>query len=268
MKNIFISFLVIFGVHPVFAQNTFERAYDGQESSMGLSVLQTSDGGFIMCGPVTIASASAIRLVKTNAAGDTVWTRTHSGDVSWIGDHAVAETEEGGFIICGEKNDMAYLLRINSNGDSVRGISPASGSLFAIEPTNDNGYITCGRTPGYGILMIKLDAAENIQWTKTLDDSNPFVSYRAWSVKQIPDSGYIVCGARDGGWMEGKVMLYRATALGDSAWLKIYDYLQYSFGYSVSITSDGGYFVAGYQSINGSCALAIRTGCEPKNERR
>jgi hypothetical protein len=80
------------------AQTTFERTYgrSGFECGAG-SVEQTSDGGYIVSGWIEAKGGEAnAYLIRTNAHGDTLWTRTFSGGVE-----AVQQTSDGGYIVAG-----------------------------------------------------------------------------------------------------------------------------------------------------------------------
>ena len=57
------------------------RTYGGAVSDMGYSVQQTPDGGYIVAGYTDSfgAGGADVYLIKTNASGDTLWTRTYGG---------------------------------------------------------------------------------------------------------------------------------------------------------------------------------------------
>ncbi len=89
----------------LFAQvpdTVWTKTYGGTFEDCGNSVQQTYDGGFIIAG-YTSSFGNGNRdiwLIKTNALGDTFWTRTYGGVCN---DEAksVQQTFDGGYIITG-----------------------------------------------------------------------------------------------------------------------------------------------------------------------
>src|SRR3990172_5472592 len=82
------------------AQTTFERSYGGTSPDGGNSVQQTSDGGFIIAGYTSSfgAGSADVYLIKTNAGGDPLWTKTYGGTFFDKG-YSVQQTLDGGYII-------------------------------------------------------------------------------------------------------------------------------------------------------------------------
>ncbi len=87
------------------------------------SVAFTSEGGFIIVGTTESygAGGSDIWLLKTDANGDTTWTKTYGGDSSDVG-NGLQITNDGGYIIVGTTKSYgaggedAWLLKTDSNG--------------------------------------------------------------------------------------------------------------------------------------------------------
>ena len=99
----FLTALLILALaSPLVAQTTFQRTYGGTDDDFGSSVAPTADGGYIVTGYTRSygAGLSDAWLIKTDAAGDTMWTRTFGGD-SWDYGYSVAPTADGGYIITG-----------------------------------------------------------------------------------------------------------------------------------------------------------------------
>lgn len=112
------------------------RTYGGDEWDWGGSVQQTSDGGYIMAGDTKsfgddLADAY---LVRTDAAGDTLWTRTF-GETG-IPERAVAVLQAA---------DGGYLLAI----ETIGGVSVAAGETIISK-------------------IIKTDATGAVQWSTVL----------------------------------------------------------------------------------------------------
>ena len=84
------------------AQITFQKTFGGTGSDAGTGVQQTLDGGYIMTGFIDDFGAGNgdAFLIKTNAIGDTLWTKTYGG-TSDDGGRAVQQTNDGGYVIIG-----------------------------------------------------------------------------------------------------------------------------------------------------------------------
>jgi hypothetical protein len=120
----------------------------------------------------------------------------------------------------------------------------------------DGGYIVAG-TAG-GTLLLGLDPSGNVEWHKNLAAS-------LGSLHATADGGFVACGSTD----DGQAQLLKFTSRGDIVWQRSYQNdLGWSCGdfrsmaYSLCLTSDGGYALAGVtwacsmqQSIGWVCKL-------------
>ncbi|MBN1212727.1 MAG: hypothetical protein JXA92_09135, partial [candidate division Zixibacteria bacterium] len=57
------------------------KTFGGTQNDDGISVRQTADSGYIICGTTNSFGAgyADVYLIKTNASGDTLWTRAYGG---------------------------------------------------------------------------------------------------------------------------------------------------------------------------------------------
>ncbi|MFH1321538.1 MAG: T9SS type A sorting domain-containing protein [Bacteroidota bacterium] len=101
------------------------RTYGNAEWDKGHSVLQTTDGGFIVAGSTGSFGAGNddVYLIKTDANGDTVWTKTYGGaedDQGW----SVINTADGGYVIAGYTESFGeggkdfYFIKTDAYGNS------------------------------------------------------------------------------------------------------------------------------------------------------
>jgi hypothetical protein len=255
------------------AQITFQRTYGGAKYDIGYSVQQTADGGYIIAGSTSSFGASMFDayLIKTDAVGDTQWTRT-LGDGYWDDAYSVQQTNDGGYIASGGGlgSYAACLAKLNANGDTqwtraYRDRTYAS----SVEQTADGGYVLAGETGsadgGNGdIYLARTDARGDTLWTRTFGDTN---SNWANSVRQTKDGGF-VAACHTGSVSTGYTNIYlvRTDANGDTLWTKVYSH-QYGFdeGNSVQQTADGGYIIAGQtdtRSANRDDAYLIKTDAD------
>jgi hypothetical protein len=96
------------------------RRYRNAESDLGYGLDQTSDGGFIMTGEMfrnAGVDPTDFYVIRTNANGDTLWTKTIGGD-QYERSYCVKQTSDGGYIIAGRTNsygagdDDFYIVKL------------------------------------------------------------------------------------------------------------------------------------------------------------
>ena len=102
-KIVFILILVSSLALNTFPQTQFRKLIGGFSEDVAESMIQTSDGGYIMAGSTDSFGSGIgdICLIKTNSIGDTLWSRVYGGSQ----DDAISciqQTQDGSYIITGE----------------------------------------------------------------------------------------------------------------------------------------------------------------------
>ena len=184
-----VMVLLMFGLVGLSAQAqiTFVKTFNyGNVYGYGgvaSGVQQTSDGGYIITTGCYQSGFTSIYLVKTNADGDTLWTRIygHGSAGSSNRGFSVQQTNDGGYVVAGTIQDTTtdpvhlYLIKTNSTGDTLWTKSYGStGNAYgySVKQTNDNGFIIAGSIDslgagGYDVLLIKTNSIGDTLWTKT-----------------------------------------------------------------------------------------------------
>ncbi|MCK4654863.1 MAG: carboxypeptidase regulatory-like domain-containing protein, partial [Candidatus Cloacimonetes bacterium] len=271
-KTLVITILLgLFLVLPAVAgaQIAFERWYGGAMGEEGYSVAQTDDGGYIITGWTHSYGAGCmdVYLIKTDASGDTLWTKTFGGTSADCG-RSVARTQDGGYIITGYTysygagSDDVYLVKTDSLGDTLwtktfGGTNCEEGRSVA--QTDDGGYIITGHTTSYGaggkdVYLIKTDASGNTLWTKTFGGTG---DDEGRSVSQTNDGGYIIAGYISYSYQSGDVYLIKTDALGNTLWTRTFGGTVTDLGYSGTQTDDGGYIITGNTYSYGGCNVYL-----------
>ncbi len=140
----------------------------------GYCVQQTSDSGFIMTGYLQDSATYNPKffLVRTNYAGDTLWTKKFGGSADEMA-NSVSQTSDNGFIVAGFTTSFGvmdkdfYLIRTNSIGDTLW--TKTYGDSFeeiaySVFQTTDGGFLTGGYAQiqgGYTAYVIKTDSMGN-----------------------------------------------------------------------------------------------------------
>jgi hypothetical protein len=242
------------------------RTYGGTNIDWGYSVQQTSDGGYIIAGATKSFGEGLdwdVYLIKTDANGNALWTRTYgSTNNSELG-RSVQQTSDGGYIIAGHTsttdNDRdVYLLKTDANGDTLWTRTYGSADFdrgYSVQQTFDQGFIIAGYTwswdPGYGyIFLIKTDVNGDTLWTRSYGRAGADEGY---CVQQTSDSGYVIIGITElFGTSNLNIYLIKTNAYGDTLWTRTYGGTEWDGGRSVQQTSDGGYIIAGTTSSYGA----------------
>jgi hypothetical protein len=234
------------------------KTYKGLNDDYGYSIQQTSDSGYIIAGWTDSFGAGFfdVWLIKTDANGDTMWTRTYGG-VSNDESRSVQLTLDGGYIITGYTASFGaggidfYLIKTDSMGDTIW--TKTYGGVewewsYSVQQTSDGGYIIVGYTTSFGaggedVYIIKADSMGDTIWTRTYGGISEDIAY---SVQQTLDSGYIVVGITYSfGVFDGGVYLIKTDTNGDTIWTKIYGGIDTDIAYSIQQTPDSGYIIAG-----------------------
>lgn len=109
------------------------------------------------------------------------------------------------------------------------------------------------RSLGGAPWVLKLDTYGNVVWQKFYVVAYP--SNGARSVRQTTDGGYIVAGYTNayyfhGGMSLGDVWVLKLDAVGNVVWQRKYGLHMQEEAYSVQLTPDGGYVVAGFTDVS------------------
>ena len=280
-KKVFLFFLVLLCVLFLsFAGNSalggfleWQKTYGGSSDEAAQDFQQTSDKGFIIVGWTNSYGAGNedFYVVKTDSLGNTVWTRTYGG-VNKDEGECVQIAGDGGYVIVGgagsfgESGGDAYLIKINSSGDTLwtrtYGGSYADGGHF-VRQTSDSGYIVAGRTYSFGnndsthscnnVYLVKTNQAGDTVWSRA------YGSLRmdgAYCVIQSSDFGYVSTGwtakYQDATGRCYDVYILKTNDSGDSLWAKSYgdpDILtDDDWGEWIEKTDDGGFIITGINS--------------------
>jgi hypothetical protein len=251
----------------------WSKTYGSNLIDDGASVYQTTDGGYVIVGTTQHDQQNSdVYLIKTDAGGDALWTRTIGGDRA-EGGSSVLQTTDGGYVIAGWAYPSAasfvdaYLIRTNTNGDTLWtktfGGSGEDGGLD-VHMTTDNGFVVSGYTNSFGagprVYLIKVDSVGNTLWTRTLGGTYDL----GYSVRQTSDGGYVVAGSSYVGSFTSAFLL-KTDAGGNLVWRRTFGGRQYDYAQSVLLAPDGGYVVTGYGSSFGdgsNDAFVIKTDAD------
>lgn len=138
----------------------FNKNFGGTDADRGLSVQQTSDGGYILTGYTASSGAGNddLFLVKTDGSGNQTWAKTFGGTGRDYG-NAVKQTSDGGYLIAGYTltfgagGDDLWIVKTDSTGTQLWNKTfggTASDVAYSMDLTADGGYVIVGHTLSSG----------------------------------------------------------------------------------------------------------------------
>ena len=183
------------------------KIYEKNSYNCGHSFLQLDDNGYILLGVTGPVSGTNddFYLIRTNATGDTLWTKTYGGMSDEWGS-SVKKTADGGFVLFGSTKSYGnggsdvYIVKTNSNGivqwtKTYGGINDdwAYGGTI----TNDGGFAIAGSTTSFGAggrdaYLIKTNSNGDTSWTRTYGGTG---DEGLQSVSETLDGGFILSGS-------------------------------------------------------------------------
>jgi hypothetical protein len=164
------------------------KTYRGTGVDVASSVQQTSDGGYIVAGSTNSFGGPFydIFLIKTDASGNIIWTKTYGG-MNSDGASSVQQTSDGGYIVAGWTHSFGagsydiFLIKTDANGN-VQWAKTYGGTsddwTYSVRQTSDGGYIVAVYTESFGagssdIFLVKTDANGNIGSCSIVQDASP-----------------------------------------------------------------------------------------------
>lgn len=235
IKPILIVCFLLIARFELHAQlNTYSKVYyDSTEVGFRAHFsIPTPENGYLIGGSY---STNYGHVLKVDSDGVVIWNKQfNSSSVLYpeINFNSIASTTDSCFVLAGKaftslSTSNALLTKINGNGDIIwtRSISQAGYSLaiYSIQQTIDSGFILTGsaenNSNSYRIFVAKINSNGILTWLKIYDYSNS----TGISVKQMPDSGYIVIGGADPNkGIESSFFLLKILQAGNIDWAKKY----------------------------------------------
>jgi hypothetical protein len=239
------------------------------------SVIQTSDGGYLVVGQTGILATvidpienwtywadTTGAVAKTDTAGTVQWSKNYSVTNVYF----ALQTSDGGYMLFATQSVEAdfpspftyigysqqfCLVKIDSQGNPVwtqiydRSTGEQENIPHCFIQTSDGGYALVGTASypthrtDYHTWFVKVDAQGHLQWNKTIEIGNHFVTSE---VIQNNDGDFVLFGGDP-----SMRIIAKLTAQGDILWHKTYggtgDY--YWGGISSVVSCSDGYVIAG-----------------------
>jgi hypothetical protein len=211
--------------------------------SIGASIEKTFDHGYILLGN----NYSVMTIIKIDSVGNIKWTKQFHNTVlsgSFFSGSTIVQTADSGYVIAGtfqvaSGNQDVFLLKINSNGDSLWEKTYGDAGFDVVldmKKTKANGFILAGKSQlgfngNYLLNIIKVNSVGDSIWSYKYNQGD-----QAFSIYQTFDNGFITLGYNFG------MLLMKIDSSGNVKWNKMLNGFQ---GGCVIETKDKGFYATG-----------------------
>jgi len=187
----------------------WEKAYGGTKNDVAYSVVQTSDGGYVVAGYSESFGTQnrVVWILKLDSNGDITWTRVlgqSDPDYSINEGYSIVEMSGGGYAVAGYSETLSggggiWILRLDENGGILwekiyrKQIGFCRGQ--SIRETVDGGFIVAAEQGSSGFLL-KLKSDGSLEWAKEYSFGSS-LGEKLYAAVQTSGGGFIVVGGAD-----------------------------------------------------------------------
>lgn len=193
----------------------FTRSYGSVQSESGLSVIQTSNGDYAICGrqqtfPGGVAQSDGF-ILRTDGNGDLLWSKLY-GDTLWEEFESIRELPNGDLVIAGStvsfgQGDYDILVvRVDNFGNLISDFAyggTKTDAAYNLIVNPDLSMVLSGYTEGLGyghrmmgddstnIFLMKVEENGALDWMMTYGDGLQDEAFRS---AKCSDGGYMISG--------------------------------------------------------------------------
>ncbi|MFX1563021.1 MAG: dockerin type I domain-containing protein [Promethearchaeota archaeon] len=239
----------------------WNQTYGGADIDCAYSLVQTSDGGYVMTGGTSSygAGKTDVYLVKTDSTGNMEWNQTYGGaDIDCA--YSVVQAGDGEYVVAGLTDSYGagnrdfWLIKTDAGGNTMWNQTYGGTEMdwgYSVVRTSDGGYAIAGFTESFGagirdFWLVKTDSSGNMEWNQTYGGTQ---KEEAYSLVQTSDGGYALVGwTNSSPTASHDFWLVKTDSTGNMEWNQTYGGTgsDVARAWSVVQTVGGGYAMAGY----------------------
>ncbi|MFH0895864.1 MAG: T9SS type A sorting domain-containing protein [Bacteroidota bacterium] len=202
MKKLLFTFLFLLSCILVHAQQqTYSRVlYLPGNSAQASAMIKTLDGNYAVAGYMMSWMNTGGLAMKIDSIGNQIWVKNIGNSSERF--NSIVQTQDSCFFLSGDDGINLIVEKLNNNGDTIwnRNITFPGNHIISgrASLTYDQGLLLTGQISNNSntsnrMYIVRIDSSGNVQWANQLSVSG-FFETRGTSVKQMPDSGYIIAG--------------------------------------------------------------------------
>ncbi len=240
-------------------KQVWRKEFTAGNMSSARALCETANKDLFVCGETFRNwdnSRSDILLVKTNSAGDTLWTKTYGGTEKEYGNNII-ETSDGHILIAGKTESFGagssgdiYLIKLNYDGDPIwTKVYPDPGQEvpFHLLETKNGEYLVTGTNEDDDnpreIYLLKVDLNGVKLWDKKI---GPPTWKWGYTTIELSDKDLMICGQHTIGEGYSQVLIIKTDDKGNTVWEKEFGEEKISEkGNSIKQNIDGSFTITG-----------------------
>ncbi len=247
----------------------WSHTYGGAAEDEARGICEASDGSLIITGRTQIAGTHDcnLYLIRTDAAGDSIWTRSFGG-AEWDWGWSVCELADGDYGVVGTTGSVsgnrdAYLLKVDPTGTAAWAAGLGSHHAldcdrgFSIIPLDDGGMVVAGfgnehdTNEAAQVLLFRVAANGNVL-LETEYGEGLYYDY-GLSVCRAHDGGYLIVGiTKDEAHQNDDLYLIKVDSGGRKEWTQIIGGHGADRAWKICEVSRGRYIIGGHTSSEGA----------------
>ncbi len=240
----------------------WSKTYGDSAKDVGMDIKATPDGNFVVVGYTQSYGAGGedVWLLKINADGDTLWTKTIGSEVNEVG-RACSVTSDGSIYICGNYRlsftPQMYMAQADHNGLPVwTNTYATNGWTEGYNICNMDtiiafaGYGFWGGTWSHDMLLVEIGARSG-KLLLTAHDGSAKDDY-AFAIKPTTDNAFVLAGKGNAFGSDFKAFMWKVSKDGATAWKAFYGGDKNNIFWDVIETNDHGYLAVGETNSSGA----------------
>ena len=217
---------------------------------------------------ISVYPQSAPKILWQECLGDSLFNSPYAIKQTFDNGYILVGYTESGFL--GKRNAIIFKLDFlgRIQWEKILGGS-YSDYFFNVEQTRDSGYIAVGSTESndgdvhnahglFDVWVVKFDKNGKTEWENTFGGSSDELG---WDIHQTKDGGCVIAAKTQSNNDQvsgnhsistdyGDFWLFKIDSEGKLLWQKCYGGKWEEWPYSMQLTNDGGYIMAGYSTSN------------------
>ena len=237
---------------------SWQNQYENTGNDIGMDLINTEDGGFIICG----MSLNFMQILKLDQNGNIVWNRVYN-ELGFAFAVSIIEIDDG-YVVAGHKdiNEESYFSIMKIDFDNTitwqqtYSITASHILNTSICQTQDDGFVLVSINNEYQGCVIKTNHQGDTLWTKNYDnyDYNIFRSVVCDNNGDYVITGEIIDIDSDC----SDLCIVKISPNGEIIFIQIFDVADAEEeGYCIANTNDGGYIVTGLTIVDDCAKLYL-----------